>query len=130
MHLQGYLALVWISTNNGRGRTMLLLLTSAVALLLGIGIMPLSAWRPTHEFDVGLVVTIVAGCTFLGLGFGGAVLGGIMLLIQYKLASNVRIVPRAVAKWRYDPSASGFRHEEAMRASIGHWTSRIPTPLR
>jgi hypothetical protein len=43
MHLQGYLALVWISTNNGRGRTMLLLLTSAVALLLGIGIMPLSA---------------------------------------------------------------------------------------
>lgn len=61
---------------------MLLLLASAVALLLGIGIMPWRAWRPTHEFDAGLVVAIVAGCTFMGLGFGGAVLGAIILLIQ------------------------------------------------
>lgn len=61
---------------------MLLLLASAVAVLLGIGTMPWRAWRSTHEFDAGLVVAIVAGCTFLGLGFGGAALGLIILLVQ------------------------------------------------
>ena len=82
MHLRGYSTLLRISTNNGRGQRMLLLLASAVALLLGIVVMPWRAWRPTHEFDAGLVVAIVAGCTFMGLGFSGAVLGAILLAIQ------------------------------------------------
>ena len=61
---------------------MLLLLASAVALLLGIGLMPWRAWRRPHAFDPGLAVGIVAGCTFLGLGFVGAALALILLLIQ------------------------------------------------
>jgi hypothetical protein len=61
---------------------MLLLLASAVALLLGIGIMPWRAWRATHAFDAGLVVALVAGCTFAGLGLIGAFLAALLLLVQ------------------------------------------------
>jgi hypothetical protein len=60
---------------------MLLLIASVVALLLGIAVMPWRAWQPLNEFSAGLVVAAVAGCTFMGLGFGGAILGAIILFI-------------------------------------------------
>ena len=61
---------------------MLLLVVSVVALVLGIAVMPWRARHPAHEFHPELVVTIVAGCTFMGLGVGGAVIGAVLLLIQ------------------------------------------------
>jgi hypothetical protein len=61
---------------------MLLLVASAIAFVLGIAVMPWRAWQASHAFHPGLVVAIVAGCTFMGLGFGGATIGAVILLIQ------------------------------------------------
>lgn len=61
---------------------MLLLLASAVAIVLGVIVMPWRVWRRSHGFDAGLVVATLAGCTFLGLGISGAILALIMLLIH------------------------------------------------
>jgi hypothetical protein len=61
---------------------MLLLTASAVALALGIGVMPWRAWRPATDSSPTLVVLLVAGCTFLGIGLGGAAFGAVILLLR------------------------------------------------
>jgi hypothetical protein len=61
---------------------MLLLAASVVALLLGIGVMPWRAWQPTTESSPALVVMVVAGCTFMGIGLGGTAFGAVILLMR------------------------------------------------
>ena len=59
---------------------MVLLSASTIALLLGVAVMPWRTLGPSR--NTGFVVTVVAGCTFMGIGFGGMTFGVLILLIQ------------------------------------------------
>jgi hypothetical protein len=64
------------------GNSMLLLIASAISLLLGVAVMPWRAWKATNQFDAGVIVTVVAGSTFMGIGLGGVAFGVLILVIQ------------------------------------------------
>lgn len=59
---------------------MVLLTASTIALMLGVAVMPWRTLGPSR--NAGFVVAVVAGCTFMGIGFGGISLGVLILLIQ------------------------------------------------
>ena len=59
---------------------MILLTASAISFMLGIAVMPWCA--STNQFNPGLVVTIIAGSTFMGIGLGGICFGVVILIIQ------------------------------------------------